>query len=206
MKKGSQKQEKILRENSARYILRFLFPEKYDKTRLSDRPDIVSYTLGCEVTHSLIPSIFEITAKEPSLFNGKYNHIKEKILEMVEKSDKDLSTVESIHEYERIYLQKLKNLNSKGYQLFEENNLFIFSWLYEEKAVLHFLEFLENTSRGYVYQFDYIYLFFDQVLMEIDDAKGEYRIFPLEEKEQRRVLRKSAWEVRIKKMLSIPFL
>lgn len=198
MKKDSPQYEKLTRENRARRLLIYLFPLKYSDTRLSDRPDIVSPDVGCEVTNSLIAPIFEITSHEPSLFDGDFYPIKDKVIEMIQESGKDIPTDEGIHEYERIYLQKLKNLNSGGYQLFPENNLFIFSWLYDEKSVMEFLELIEEEEKEYKYTFDYIYLYFDRVLMEINTKIGEYRIFPLEIKEQRCILKRSAWEVRIK--------
>lgn len=203
MKKDSPRYEKLTRENRARRILKYLFPLKYKGTRLSDRPDIVSPAIGCEVTNSLIAPIFEITSHEPSLFDGDFYSIKEKVKEMIEDSGKDIPMDEGIHEYERIYLQKLKNLNSGGYQLFEENNLFLFSWLYEEESVMEFLELVEEEEIEYQYTFDYIYLYFDRVLMEINTKIGEYRIFPLEEQEQKSILKRSAWEVRVKTFFGV---
>lgn len=204
MKINSPSTEKLIRENRAKRLLRFIFPQKYYKARLSDRPDIVSPCVGCEVTNSLITPIFEIMAREPSVFNGDFYPLKDKVIEMIRESDRDISLEEGIHEYERIYIQKLKNLNSGGYKLFEENNLFIFSWIYEEKAVIDFLQLAENPPREYKYTFDFVYLFFDQVLMEMDLQSGEYRIFPIEGEEQRKILKQSAWEVQIKTFFHIP--
>ena len=204
IKKDSTQYEKLIRENRAKRLLRFIFPVQYTKARLSDRPDIVSPSIGCEVTNSLITPIFEILSREPSVFHGDFYPLKEKVEKILNERGREIGLEEGIHDYERIYLQKLKNLNSDGYQLFEENNLFIFSWIYEEKAVMEFLELAEFPPKEYTYTFDTIYLFFDQVLMEMRLRTGEYRIYPLEEGEQKRILKKSAWEVRAKTLLHLP--
>lgn len=204
IKKDSPKYEKLIRENRAKRILGFIFPTEYSKARLSDRPDIVSPSIGCEVTNSLITPIFEILSREPSVFHGDFYPLKEKVEKILNERGREIGLEEGIHDYERIYLQKLKNLNSGGYQLFEENNLFIFSWIYEEKAVMEFLELAEKPPEHYKYTFDRIYLFFDQVLVEMILGSGEYRIYPLEEGEQRRILKRSAREVRIKTLLHLP--
>ena len=204
MKKDLPQFEKIIQENRAKSLLRFIFPVKYGKVRLSDRPDIISPSIGCEVTNSLITPVFEILSKEPSIFNGNFYDIQDEILKLLKERGKKIPPETGIHNYQRIFLQKLRNLNSKGYHLFEENNLFIFSWIYEEKAVMKFLELAEKTNDEYKVSFDKIYLFFDQVLMEMNLQIGEYRIYPLGFKEQRRILRRSAWEVRIKMFFHIP--
>lgn len=185
-------EKKKFEEERARRILMLFFPEKYNESFLSDRPDIVNIKsrIGVEVTDSLLNSIQERMSKAGST-SGKYgkdlerylqeNIIKRKVGAYTLPDGQVLSGFTfwgSTHDLINAYAKKLESMNKEGFQLFEENNLFIYAWLSDEKIIREFIAYMQKDDRGEsvarspvaadeTRQFDLVYVFIEQKLVEI---------------------------------------
>lgn len=197
-------EKKKFEEERARRILMLFFPEKYNESYLSDRPDIVNRRLGIgvEVTDSLLDSIQEKLSKAAP-FSGKYGKDLERYLqENIIKRRVSAYTLPngqvlpgftfwgSTHDLISAYERKLESMNKEGFQLFEENNLFIYAWLSDEKAITEFIAHVHKNGGSEPHkealgeeeetrQFDLIYVFREHKLLEIrrkDGVVTEFRI------------------------------
>lgn len=197
--------EKKIRENYGRRLLMDLFKDKYQGAKLSDRPDIICPPkVGCEVTSSLSSTVHEYAATKEGDFSDLVGKIQEEDLKKSLKQwrRQKAKEEEDIHNYKRIYLQKLTNLNSPDYQRFPENNLLIFSWIYSEEILMDFLVFLDEEKEEGIL-FDHIYIFFYGAVLERNRETGKIQIHPLKNKKVDGLFQKATWEVQVKTFLGI---
>ena len=203
-RKLTSMEKKKFEEERARRILMLFFPEKYNESYLSDRPDIVNRRsgIGVEVTDSLLDSIQEKLSKAAP-FSGKYGKDLEQYLqENIIRRRVSAYTLPngqilpgftfwgSTHDLVSAYTKKQESMNKEGYQLFEENNLFIYAWLSDEKAITEFIAHMkknggsEPEGKSFMEeeetrQFDLVYVFLEHKLLEIrrkDSTVAEFKV------------------------------
>ena len=156
--KPTSQQEKKFEEERARRILKYLFPEEYNESTLSEAPDIISVrsSIGVEVTSSMIRSVQEAMSRVSDI-SGKTDDM----LTKINKDNINQGRVAAIkmdtgahlasfvvwgntHDIEAAYCKKLTRLNLPHYRLFNENNLFIYAWLIDDKELLNGLDAIYN--------------------------------------------------------------
>jgi hypothetical protein len=205
-------EKKKFEEERARRILMLFFPEKYNESYLSDRPDIVNRRLGIgvEVTDSLLDSIQEKLSKAAPL-SGKYgkdlerylqeNIIRRRVGSYTLPNGQVLSGFTfwgSTHDLIRAYERKHESMNKEGFQLFGENNLFIYAWLSDDKAISEFIAHMEKNGDGApsegssgeddeTRQFDLVYVFLENRLLEVRRKDGLVTAFRIDTEELDRI-------------------
>lgn len=205
-------EKKKFEEERARRILMLFFPEKYQESYLSDRPDIVNMKsgIGVEVTDSLSNSIQEKLSNGGSL-SGGYG----KDLERYDQENSERKGVNahkrpngqvlqgftfwgSTHDLVNAYVKKLESMNKEGFQLFEENNLFIYAWLSEEEIIRDFIAYIQKDTKQEsmagsqmevdgARQFDLVYVFIDRKLLEIRLKDNQVTEFVMDSEELNRI-------------------
>ena len=188
------------------------FPGKYQDSYLSDRPDIVNMKsgIGVEVTDSLRNSIQEKLSNGGSI-PGEYG----KDLEQYHQENSERKGVRahtlpngqvlpgftfwgSTHDLINAYEKKLESMNKEGFQLFEENNLFIYAWQSDEKVIGEFIAYLQKDTKvepgalpqmdsDEMRQFDLVYVFIEQKLLEIRLKDGLVTEFLMDGEELNRI-------------------
>ncbi|WP_348921473.1 hypothetical protein [Enterococcus rotai] len=161
-------------ERKALEILRKSDPEKYQEAILLDKPDIQNpdQNIGVEVTQSLKESVLKALN-----LDGINIHNEEQILENIKKRYGNdvlrinlplpddtkkkiaisISNWHSLFNLIEAYDNKVEKLQSGNYQLFKENNLFIFVFGEDEKSIEQLAKHIYRNQTGRQYDFVYVY-------------------------------------------------
>lgn len=206
MRTLTQRQRKKFEEERARQILAYIHPEKYEKAILSESPDIVNVSdgIGVEVTNSMRSDIQESISRA-SKITGKTDdeltQIDRKNIELnrvhARKLPNDTYIAGTIafwgdfFDFKKIYGQKLKKLNAIHFSRFQENNLFIFAWLIDDEEVARAIEYFscQEAPNEYEYNFDFVFIFCDDVLVEIELATRSVIRYPFSQQILREISR-----------------
>lgn len=174
-------------ERKALEILQLVEPQKYQDAVLIDKPDIQNPTcdIGVEVTQSLKESVLK--ALELDRINV---HNDEKILGIIkERYGNDVLKIDlplpdntekkiaisianwhSLFNLIEAYDNKVEKLQSGNYQLYKENNLFIFVFGEDEKSIQELAKHIYRNKVGR--QYDYIYVYSQPMLYTIDRQRN----------------------------------
>lgn len=203
---------KKFEEERARRILIFAFPEKYNISELSERPDIlaVKSNIGVEVTNCLKKEFHQNMSKAAAI-SGRFEH------ELTSVNRKNIDTkkvfVDALptgqylagfttwgdnQDLIKTFCKKTESLNRQGFQLFHENNLFIYTWHYEEEPYFDLMEYLKKLS-GTVsdlpQKFDYIYIFYEKQLLCVNLLSLEVSLIEMPKETLREISEASFLEV-----------
>lgn len=182
------------KEGQALEVLKFLFPHKYQDAILSDAPDIINEKedIGVEITSCIIGDVQKGISKVGD-FSGK------NVADLTERNRKQMqfenvhikkSPTNKIfgtfshwgqtHDPTRAYFNKKERLNAQHFKVFGENNLLITAWMIDEDDLEFAILFFQTLGTHNKYNelekekdFDYIYIFKDELLVEINIAKAE---------------------------------
>ena len=180
-------QRKKFEEERARRILSYIYPEKYIDAVLSESPDIINkdVNVGTEVTTSLRSFIQESLSRASHITGKTASELTEIDRANIKGNRVFVSTWPdgsyvagtpgywgNEFDFQKIYEQKLEKLNSKHFQKFSENNLFIFAWLVDtqelQSAINYFITCSnEITRQSLNYYYDLIFIFSGSSLIEI---------------------------------------
>ena len=177
-------QKKKFKEEQAKLILTYCFPNRYQSAELSESPDIVvpGLSIGIEVTEcvhqglqqnmSRAHNITGKTHKELSEIDKK--NVMEQHVFVHELPNGTLiagfTSWGNQHDLMASYSKKLKKLNEHHFKHYKENNLFIFAWLIDEdeltKGISEIINSL-NLPIEHKYSFDNIYIYKETSLVHI---------------------------------------
>jgi hypothetical protein len=186
-------------EERARNVLTYIFPIKYKETVLQDSPDIYipNSCIGIEVTDST-KTLVQENASWASDITGKtseelsYNdnrHIKNHDISISVLPNGQYSAVFAFwgdeHDILSAYYKKLNKLNSKHFNRYNENNLFIYAWMIDkddiENEITKIIQHDQKINSNLSYKFDYIYIFTGKVLYCITMKNADVEIFTIPE-------------------------
>lgn len=203
---------KTFEEERARRILIFAFPEKYTISELSERPDIfaVKTNIGVEVTNCSKKEFHDNMSKAAAI-SGRFEH------ELTSVNRKNIDTkkvfVDALptgqylagfttwgdnQDLIKTFCKKTESMNRQGFQLFQENNLFIYAWDYEEEPYLNFIEYLKNSAGTIPDQpekFDYVYIFYEEQLCCINLLSLEVSLIEIPKESLREISEASFLEI-----------
>lgn len=203
---------KKFEEGRARRILILAFPEKYSISELSERPDIlaVKSNIGVEVTNCLKKEFHEHMTRAAAI-SGRFEH------ELTSVNRKNIDTkkvfVDALptgqylagfttwgdtQDLIETFCKKTKSLNRQGFQLFNENNLFIYAGDYEEEPYLDFIEYLKKTAGTVTdepQKFDFVYIFYEEQLRCINLLSLEVLLIDIPKESLREISEASFLEI-----------
>lgn len=170
-------------EERARLILQYAYPEKYKNLIHRESPDIKnkSGTIGVEITSSAnykfneqMARASDITGKRTEDLSeyNKENIIKERLYaERIYDNQwvAGFTMWGETHSIREIYIKKLNKLNTKNFEKFNENNLFIFSWFIDSDELdIGISEIINTTISKYALVFDIVYIFTGDTLIKVN--------------------------------------
>lgn len=203
---------KTFEEERARRILIFAFPEKYTISELSEQPDIlaVKSNIGVEVTNCLEKEFHEHMSKAAAI-SGRFEHelttVNRKNIDTKKVFVDALPTGQNLAGFTtwgdnqdliKTFCKKTESLNRPGFQLFHENNLFIYAWDYAEEPYLDFIEHLKKTDGSVLDQpkkFDFVYIFYEEQLHCINLATLEVSLIEIPKESLREISEASFLEI-----------
>lgn len=191
-----QSKRKKITEEKARQILVTLFPDKYSNSELSESPDIIDsvHKIGVEVTSSLKSCIQQDLSRavnicgktEKELDKNDKTNIKEgRVITIVLPNGQYCAATNAHwgdeHDFETIYIKKIDKLNREHFNCFKENNLFIDSSLIDKDELELAIEYFQKNcnKNDDKKQFDYIYIFVEYAIFEIDMHTGDYKQYDI---------------------------
>ncbi len=173
-------------EERARRLLIYCFPDKYSTAQLSESPDIIvpSLSIGVEVTASMrqeiqqnLSIIRDITGKQ----TDELSKLSKKLIEsgwinaLQGQDDRWMATFTewgNMHDLVLAYEKKTEKLNDGHFNVFNENNLFIFAWMIDnvelEEQILGILQHSTDESfKKLQHHFNNIYVFVEDSLFTV---------------------------------------
>jgi hypothetical protein len=198
--KPTSQQKKKFEEERARRILKYLFPEKYSDTSLSESPDIITNDkrTGVEVTDSGTSKFSECLSRAGDI-SGK-THDELTAINKKNMSERKVTVTPVLderylagftlwgdtHQVKKAYEKKCNILNSKHFEICKENNLFITAWLIDDVELFTGIEEIlkdakKKTAENNI-NFDIVYIWTTTILIEIDMATHSIKQHTIPEK------------------------
>ncbi|NLY19776.1 MAG: hypothetical protein GXZ08_00615 [Tissierellia bacterium] len=170
--------DKKIREEFARQLLLIVNPVKYEESYLSDRPDIKNdaLSIGVEVTSSIASEVHRFISRgrkfyKKSIVTSETNYISQnKIKYRRDNKNPVRSRWDSLSDIVKAYNRKYKSMQKEGYDIFEENNVFINAELASKSDIRDFIDFIGNrkiTRKDFDYVYIYTRLFQMNLVFEI---------------------------------------
>ena len=198
--------DKKIREEFARQVLLYLDIDKYEYSYLSDRPDIKNdvLSIGVEVTSSIESEVhryisigrkFYKKSIIPSETNYKaFGSIKYRR----DNKNPVRSRWDSLSDIIKAYNRKYKSMQKEGYEIFEENNVFINAELASKSDIRDFIGFIGNrkiSNKDFDNVYIYTRLFQMNLVFEINLKPKHIRYIEIIDEEIANMIKETKYNV-----------
>lgn len=189
-KKYLARDAKRFEEERARRILQLFFPDEFYDSVLDERPDIICQknSIGVEVTTSMVEEFCMKASKAQSIMWKSENELTENDKKNIASNEVSCEKIFNHDSYDCVgytywgnthdliatFRKKIVRLNKDGFKKFDDNRLFIFSWLSCDDEIAELIVYLRNTPNNIILEqygceiiFDVVYIFMEKSLKVI---------------------------------------